>query len=47
MNVKVFALDEMGHRYKFDIMDTVSEKLKNGNSGVIVTSIYLGIGWTN
>lgn len=27
-NGKVFALDEEGHRYKFDIMDTVSEKLK-------------------
>ena len=27
-NGKVFALDEKGHRYKFDITDSVSEKLK-------------------
>lgn len=27
-NGKVFALDEEGQRYKFDIMDTVSDKLK-------------------
>ena len=42
-NGKVFSLDEKGHRYKFDITDSVSEKLKNTHSGTSVPLIWIGI----
>lgn len=44
---KVFAIDKEGHRNKFDIMDTVSEKIEKAVMAKSVTSIYLGIGLTS